>query len=374
MSLQKQITLLVSGILTSMLLIMLMFSVSGANKNFTVERLTQIDPRFTDLTIENNIPTDVNKEDVELNHMLAKARIAFSSNIMLVWLVLIIIGTLITYKLVGKSLQSLVNLQKTMENLDTGNIGKQISLDEKQPREVQALSMSYNEMTARLDESFLKQKNFVHNAAHELKTPLAVIITYTQLLQMNAAEADLEHKKMTEAILSSCDKLSKTQEQLLLLANDNLLQLTDTIDAQYLINELFNELKSHAIDKGMVLKNNNSKNYSFKGNKVMLSVALKNLIENAIKYGEADSEITVFTRVSAKQIYFEVKNQGQEITEAEIDRIFEPFYRGEKNTNQIIGNGLGLSLVKKIVEDHGGEVFCKPQGKEVLFSFSIPVH
>ena len=374
MSLQKQITLLVSGILTSMLLIMLVFSVSGANKNFTVERLTQIDPRFTDSTIESSVSTDVNKDDTELNYTLAKARLAFSSNIIFVWLILMIVGTWITYRLVGKSLQSLVNLQNTMENLDTRNIGKQININQKQPREVQALSTSYNEMTARLDESFLKQKNFVHNAAHELKTPLAVIITYTQLLQMNADEAGMEHKKMTEAILASCDKLSKTQEQLLLLANDNLLQLTDTIDTQYLINESFNELKSHATDKGMILKNNNSKNYSFKGNQVMLSVVLKNLIENAIKYGEADSEVTVSTKVVTKQIYFEVKNQGQEIKEAEIDRIFEPFYRGEKNTTQIIGNGLGLSLVKKIVEDHGGEVICKAQGKEIIFSFFVPAH
>jgi len=373
-SLQKQITLLVSGILTSMLLIMLVFSVSGANKNFTVERLTQIDPRFTDSTIESSVSTDLNKDDTELNYTLAKARLAFSSNIIFVWLILMIVGTWITYRLVGKSLQSLVNLQNTMENLDTRNIGKQININQKQPREVQALSTSYNEMTARLDESFLKQKNFVHNAAHELKTPLAVIITYTQLLQMNADEAGMEHKKMTEAILASCDKLSKTQEQLLLLANDNLLQLTDTIDTQYLINESFNELKSHATDKGMILKNNNSKNYSFKGNQVMLSVVLKNLIENAIKYGEADSEVTVSTKVVTKQIYFEVKNQGQEIKEAEIDRIFEPFYRGEKNTTQIIGNGLGLSLVKKIVEDHGGEVICKAQGKEIIFSFFVPAH
>ncbi|MGX7244678.1 sensor histidine kinase [Enterococcus quebecensis] len=374
MSLQKQITFLVSGLLICMSLIMLLFSVTGANKNFSVERLTRIDSKVVDSSVEKTTPALSPKEGKDLGVTLAKARISFSSSIAFVWLVVIIVGTFVTYKLVGKSLGSLVKLQKTMSDLDTRNIGKQIKIDQKQPQEVQALSMSYNDMTARLDESFLKQKNFVNNAAHELKTPLAVIITYAQLLQMNIEESDEESKKITDAILSSCDKLSITVEQLLLLANDNLLELTDSVSTDYLINDAFTELSLQAFDKEIRLKNKSSKNIQLRGNKIMLGVALKNLIENAVKYGDRDSVVTVSATASKELLTFEVRNSGQEILEEELERIFEPFYRGQKNNNQIIGNGLGLALVKKIIENHAGEVSCTVKGKEICFRFSIPIH
>ncbi|MBO0473745.1 hypothetical protein IGL98_001103 [Enterococcus sp. DIV0840] len=365
MSLQKQITLLVSGLLISMSLIMLLFSVSGANKNFSVQRLARIESAVVDSSVK---PDEVS----ELGMTLAKARMSFSSSLIFVWVIVIVVGTFITYKLVGRSLGSLVSLQKTMSRLDTENIGKKIDVDQKQPKEVQALSMSYNEMTARLDESFIKQKNFVNNAAHELKTPLAVIITYTQLLQMNL-ESDEESNKMTEAILSSCDKLSITLEQLLVLANDNLLQLADTISTDYLINEAFADVSLQALDRKIHLENKSQKDSQFKGNKSMLSVALKNLVENAVKYGDEDSTVTVTTISTKKDITFEVENSGQVIKEEEIERIFEPFYRGQSINNQIIGNGLGLALVKKIIENHSGKVSCSTQGKEVTFRFSIPI-
>lgn len=105
----------------------------------------------------------------------------------------------------------------------------------------------------------------------------------------------------------------------------------------------------------------------------MLSVALKNLVENAIKYGDECSSVTVTANVVKQDITFEVKNSGQAIKEEEIDRIFEPFYRGQGINNQIIGNGLGLALVKKIIENHAGKVSCSTQGKEVYFRFSIPI-
>ncbi|MEI5993111.1 sensor histidine kinase [Candidatus Enterococcus mansonii] len=369
MSLQKQITLLVSGLLVSMSLVILLFSVSGANKNFTVERLTALDSSNQEV-IKAQAPS--NKKGTDLAITLAKARTSFSSTIIFVWLIVIILGTIITYRLVGKSLGSLVKLQKTMSRLDTRNIGKQIEIDPSQPQEVQALSTSYNEMTTRLDESFLKQKNFINNAAHELKTPLAVIITYAQLLQMTADESDQESQKMTDAILSSCDKLSMTLEQLLLLANDNLLQLTDSISTDYIINDVFTELKEQALEKQICLVNKSQKNNQIKGNQVMLGVVVKNLVENAIKYGDEASDVTVMTKVSNDILTVEVRNTGQEIMEDEVESIFDPFYRGQKVSNQIIGNGLGLALVKKIIESHTGEVACTIHGKEICFHFSIP--
>jgi len=372
MSLQKQITLLVSGILISMSLIMLLFSVSGANKNFSVQRLTRLESAVTDSNSEPAKSDIEVNNDSELGMILAKSRMAFSSSLILVWLIVIVVGTFITYKLVGKNLSSLVSLQKTMSDLDTRNIGKKIAIDQKQPKEVQALSTSYNEMTARLDESFIKQKNFVNNAAHELKTPLAVIITYAQLLQMNL-ESDEESNKMTEAILSSCDKLSITLEQLLVLANDNLLQLTDTISTDNLITDTLNDLSLQALDRNIHLENKSQKDSQFIGNQSMLSVALKNLVENAIKYGDEGSSVTVTAMSTKQDITFEVKNSGQALKEEEIGRIFEPFYRGQSINNQIIGNGLGLALVKKIIENHSGKVSCHTQGEKVYFRFSIPL-
>ncbi|WP_086312136.1 hypothetical protein A5821_003416 [Enterococcus sp. 7F3_DIV0205] len=373
MSLQKQITLLVSSLLVGMSLIMLLFSVSGANKNFSLERLTHIAPEMADSSTEATVSELTPKEGNELGATLAKARKAFSSKIILVWLIVIIIGTIITYKLVGKSLGSLVNLQKTMLNVSTRNIGKQIDINQKQPQEVKELSLSFNEMSARLDESFIKQKNFVNNAAHELKTPLAVIITYTQLLQMNLNENDYESKKMTDAILSSCDKFSITLEQLLILANDNLLQLTDQINIDELIHDVFIGLKTQATEKQIHLQKKSAKNSQFKGNQAMLAVAVKNLVENAIKYGDEESSVTVTVNTFGKNLIVEVRNNGQEILEEELESIFEPFYRGKKINNQAIGNGLGLALVKKIIQSHSGEVSCSIQSKAACFCFSIPI-
>ncbi|EOL46627.1 sensor histidine kinase [Enterococcus phoeniculicola] len=369
MSLQKQITLVVSGLLTCMSLVMLLFSVISANRSFSVERLNTIDSNEIAQTTKN---VDSNSTGDVLGVTLAKAKTSYSSTILFVWIIVIIIGTFLTYKLVGKKLQSLMTLEKTMSTVDVNKIGKQMPIDKSQPKEVQTLSASFNEMTMRLDESFVKQKNFVHNAAHELKTPLSVIVTYTQLLQMNTENADEEENKITEAILLSCDKLDTTLEQLLLLANDNLLQLTDSILMNDLIKETFQLLTDQAKGKQMVLENKSPKGIAFKGNKVMIGVAIKNLIENAIKYGDKESTVTVFTHVKEKTIFFEVKNFGHEILTRELPYVFEPFYRGEKTSTTVVGSGLGLSLVKKIIESHSGKVNCSIQGKEVSFSFSIP--
>lgn len=366
MSLQKKITLVVSLVLITTLLTMLFFSVSGVINIYSVEQLTNLIPEGTTAPAAS---ISVTEENILVRN-LNIARNAFSSRLVFVLLIVIIVGIFVTYQLVGKSLKSLVNLKTSMSNLDTKNLEEKISINKKQPAEIQTLATSYNGMIQRLNESFSKQKHFVNNAAHELKTPLSVVTTYAQIIQMN--HPDTELVKMTDAILVSCEKLALTLEQLLILANDNLLELTDDVATNDLILQSFDNVKGLADARGIRLENSNTHHFQFKGNQVMLEVALNNLIENAVKYSTENAFVSVETRLKNNCIQIDITNQSQLLQLEELELIFEPFYRGQENDSQIVGNGLGLALVKKIAESHHGSVTCTIHNKEITFCLELP--
>ncbi|MBO0440312.1 sensor histidine kinase [Candidatus Enterococcus ikei] len=371
MSLQKRITLLVSIVLMSMLALMVYFSLNSAVVLFSVEQLgAGSATSHSDLSNAEDSARIVLKPE-GLNKQVAVAQRKFYMRTIIFLIILGVVGIVATYLLVERSLKSLVNLQKAMNKLDSSILGKELLVEDSQPVEIQKLATSFNEMNIRLKDSFVRQKLFLDNAAHELRTPLTVITTYAQLLQMQHTNYSKEDQKIIETILFSCSKLEGILTQLLLISNENEIEIEENIDSNALIMEVSSELSDKAQEKQMVIRNISNHSYVFNGNRVLMALVFKNLIDNAIKYGSSNSVVEIDVKDMDTFIQFSVKNYGIGIKQEDKKKIFEPFYRVEELDRQVKGSGLGLALVKKIIEKHSGKIRCVSEGNEVTFLFTL---
>lgn len=227
------------------------------------------------------------------------------------------------------------NLDRKIEHEDTGD-------------EISEMINNINDMIARLNNSFSLQKQFVENASHELKTPLAIMKINLDLAQLN------QEKSYLETALKSTKLMDKLIEDLLLLSlADRDIKLED-IKLKEIIQEAVNQLKIVAENKNLILKfESDNNNQIIKGNKALLQRAFMNLIENAINYSKEKGEITV----KLKENIIKIVDNGIGIPQDKLDKVFERFYRVDKSRSRKSGGtGLGLAITKKIIDLHKGKI------------------
>lgn len=268
--------------------------------------------------------------------------------------IIITIGIGFTYVLIGKSLNPLKQLNDTVISINENNLSNHIN-DIKGNDEVSDLACSFNTMLDRLNESFFNQKQFVSNAAHELKTPLAIMKSSIDVLRLDEEPSIEEYKENLKYMEESTKNLMDIVESLLKLTSKAEIN-NNIIEVKSMLITILEELKPIADNKGIDIDFKMGEE-NLLGDEKLLYHVFFNLIENAIKYNNHNGKIIIRAFKDEKEINIVIRDTGIGIPKNELNNIFEPFYCVDKSRSEENGGyGLGLSLVKSIVEKHNGKI------------------
>ena len=229
-------------------------------------------------------------------------------------------------------------------------------------------------------ESFLKQKQFIADASHELKTPLAVIGTNVDLLLRQTEKQDNENRKWLKYIKSEVKRMSGLVKDLLYLIriedSPESLHLSVPYNLSEQIEGLVLGMEGFIFEKDLQLEHDVEQNLMISGIKEQLSQVVITLLDNAIKYSEKDTVITLRIQRQGQKIHITVSNTGAGISQEDLPHIFDRFYRGDKSRNRNLNSfGLGLSIAKAIVEKHQGTIGCSnAPGELTIFTVKLPLY
>jgi signal transduction histidine kinase len=244
--------------------------------------------------------------------------------------------------------------------------------------EIAHLAVTFNRMLDRIEEAFNLQKSFVSNASHELRTPLTAITGQIEVSLMNKRSPE-EYEAVLSSVLEDTRSLNKMTNGLLELTQANMdiagIKLTN-IRMDELLWQVKNDVLRHhpSYKIGFHILNlpEDESKLIMPGSEQLLKTAFSNIIENACKFSPG-KEVNVSFSVSDKAIEINVKDHGIGITKEDIQRIFQPFFRGD-NAKRYSGHGLGLSLAQKIVQLHNGKLAIDSAiNKYTLVSATFPL-
>lgn len=304
------------------------------------------DEKWQDFANDFSIQVYNNKADYRKTSLILSALMA-------------LLGGVITFFISGHALKPISEFSDKIEKVQAQNLAAS-RIEENKVKELNQLSISYNKMLERLSESFETQRQFTANAAHELRTPLAVM--QVQLDLYNATEHpdnDECSQKTLKMVTEQNERLSKMVKTLLDMSELQTVARDEEIALDALVEEVFADLEPLAQKKDITLTGN-CEALTMTGSDILIYRLVYNLVENAIKYNHSDGNVTVTVAKKDQNIIFSVADTGNGITEALKNRIFEPFFRIDKSRSRALGGvGLGLALVYEIVRVHNGNITVK---------------
>lgn len=270
-----------------------------------------------------------------------------------------LLGGVITYFISGHALKPLRVFSDKIEKVQAQNLADS-GIEENEVKELNQLSMSYNKMLGRLSDAFEAQRQFTANAAHELRTPLALM--QVQLDTYNACEHPGNDEAAVETIkmmTEQNERLGKMVKTLLDMSELQTVARDEVIALDALIEEVLTDLESLAARKNIRLVRE-CEPVTMTGSDILIYRLVYNLVENAIKYNIDGGQVTVTCKEWDKHIHIMVSDTGKGIPEELRSRIFEPFFRVDKSRSRELGGiGLGLALVNEIVRVHEGSIEIK---------------
>jgi signal transduction histidine kinase len=225
--------------------------------------------------------------------------------------------------------------------------------------EIKRLADTFDEMLSRLEVAFESQKQFIQDASHELRTPIAIAQTNIEVAEMEEKATAGDYKRLMEILKMSLDRLNKLSDSLLLLSEGDQPQMKmSAVDIASILNEVAAEARAKATAANVSLELEPIHGeLSAIGYPIRLKQAVINLVDNAIKYNKPGGTVKISARAEGSQIVMQVQDTGIGISQADRERIFNRFFRVDKSRSRAQGGiGLGLAIVKKIVEDHGGTI------------------
>ncbi|MBH1939626.1 HAMP domain-containing histidine kinase [Mobilitalea sibirica] len=311
------------------------------------------------------------KEAESTGNIFKEAGRKFTLQSILVAVVLVIIGLILIYLITGQALKPVSKLSDTVKRINENNLYEKIE-EPVAKDEIASLTTAYNQMLDRLSTSFAIQKNFAANAAHELRTPLATTKAGIQVLEMDEEPSIEDYKEAIEIAKESNERLIQIVDNLLILSKETKDSFSDLILLESLFQELDKELTLVAKDKGITLEMINNAG-AMKGNRILMYRAIFNLVENGIKYCGKGGKVTLTSFEKDNFITIIVADNGPGIPAESIDHIFEPFYRVDKSRSKAIGgSGLGLSIVKGIIDKHNGKISVNSKtGEGTIFTIEF---
>ena len=270
-----------------------------------------------------------------------------------------LLGGVITFFISGHALKPLCDFSKKIEEVQAQNLSDS-RIEENKFSELNQLSVSYNKMLERLSEAFKLQRQFTANAAHELRTPLAVMQLQIELYNSSKhPNNDTSAQQTISMITEQTERLSKMVRTLLDMSELQTIARDEEIAISALVEEVLADLEPLAQEKGINLIEK-CDNVLLMGSDILIYRLVYNLVENAIKYNFSGGTVTVNATQQNSQLHLTVEDTGNGIPEELKERIFEPFFRLDKSRSRELGGvGLGLALVREIVRVHNGSILVK---------------
>ncbi len=274
-------------------------------------------------------------------------------------MLLSLLGGVITFFISGHALKPLCDFSKKIEEVQAQNLSDS-RIEENKFSELNQLSVSYNKMLERLSEAFEMQRQFTANAAHELRTPLAVMQLQIDLYNSSKhPDNDTSAQQTINMITEQTERLSKMVRTLLDMSELQTIARDEEIAIAALVEEVLADLEPLAQEKGINLIEK-CDNVLLMGSDILIYRLVYNLVENAIKYNFSGGTVTVTATQQNRQLHLTVEDTGNGIPEELKERIFEPFFRLDKSRSRELGGvGLGLALVREIVRVHNGSILVK---------------
>ena len=292
----------------------------------------------------------------------------YRKNSLIISAVLALLGGVATYFISGHALRPLREFSDKIEKVQAQNLADS-RIEENQVKELNQLSVSYNRMLERLSAAFEIQRQFTANAAHELRTPLALMQVQLDLYHSNSHPGnDADTVQMIKMVTEQNDRLNKMVKTLLDMSELQTVGWDDEIILDALVDEVLEDLEPLAEGKNIRLIGK-CKDITMVGSDILIYRLVYNLVENAIKYNHSGGQVTVTADRKEKHVYLSVKDTGTGIPEELKERVFEPFFRVDKSRSRELGGvGLGLALVREIVRVHDGNITVKsnPSGGTIF--------
>ena len=392
-SLQLKLTLLLSLLMIVSCVLMYFFishsAVSGMDglQNYMIK----VDPQDGDSPITFNV--DPKALFPQFEQEIQETKEAFLLRSVIATTIIILLSSVCTYFLTKKTLTPLQKLTSEVSQIQAQNLSTQLAVPNSKD-EIAQLTSSFNEMLARLDNAFSTQKQFSANAAHELRTPLAVLQTNLEVFEKKQEPEMVEYRQLFTMIKEQTARLSQLVGTLLDMTNLKSVPRTDHVSLEELVDEVFCDLDPVAEKAGISIHfddsssqdlhtdvhtpdasalNNNIRNIT--GSYVLLYRAVYNLVENAIKYNRPNGSVTVSVKEKNGQAMILVKDTGIGISPENQKKIFDPFFRVDKSRSRAMGGaGLGLALVDSIAREHGGSVkVLESNEKGSIIALMLPI-
>ena len=283
----------------------------------------------------------------------------YRKNSLIISAVLALLGGVATYFISGHALRPIREFSDKIEKVQAQNLADS-RIEENQVKELNQLSVSYNRMLERLSDAFEIQRQFTANAAHELRTPLALMQVQLDLYHSNShPDNDADTVQMIKMVTEQNDRLNKMVKTLLDMSELQTVGRDDEIVLDALVDEVLEDLEPLAEGKNIRLIGK-CKDVTMVGSDILIYRLVYNLVENAIKYNHSGGQVTVTADRKEEHVYLSVEDTGAGIPEELKERVFEPFFRVDKSRSRELGGvGLGLALVREIVRVHDGSITVK---------------
>ena len=299
----------------------------------------------------------------------------YKRNSLIITVLLALLGGVVTYFISGHALRPIREFSDKIEEVQAQNLSDS-RIEENNVKELNQLGISYNKMLERLSEAFEIQRQFTANAAHELRTPLALM--QVQLDLYNSASHpgnDADTLQTIKMVTEQTDKLNRMVKTLLDMSELQTVGRDDKIILDAIVEEVLADLEPLAVEKNIKLIGK-CEDATMTGSDILIYRLVYNLVENAIKYNHPLGQVTVTAYQRNKHVYLSVEDTGRGIPKKLRERVFEPFFRVDKARSRELGGvGLGLAFVREIVRVHDGSI-CIKSGKTggTIFEVTFAQH
>ena len=299
----------------------------------------------------------------------------YKRNSLIITVLLALLGGVVTYFISGHALRPIREFSDKIEEVQAQNLSDS-RIEENNVKELNQLGISYNKMLERLSDAFEIQRQFTANAAHELRTPLALM--QVQLDLYNSASHpgnDADTLQTIKMVTEQNDKLNRMVKTLLDMSELQSVGRDDKIILDAIVEEVLADLEPLAQEKNIKLIGK-CEDATMIGSDILIYRLVYNLVENAIKYNHPLGQVAVTAYQRNKHVYLSVEDTGSGIPKELRERVFEPFFRVDKSRSRELGGvGLGLALVREIVRVHDGSI-CIKSGKTggTIFEVTFAQH
>lgn len=312
--------------------------------------------------IENSEPDSFDPESKSLDHdeltiIVNGAQHSFGTTNWYITVAVTVLGGVLAYFVSGRALKPLKSFASQVENVQPDNLAD-MKISEDVLPEFKQFSKSFNGMLDRLDEGFSAQRQFTGNAAHELRTPLALMQAQIELFSVEHSDIQHDTAELLKLLQEQTERMSQMTKTLLEMSELRTVPCNDVIELAPMFEEVFADLAPLAEKRGITLECDGDG--TIIGSDTLIYRMLFNLTENAIRYNRPNESVKASVSEQDGQIFIRVRDNGNGIPEQYRESIFQPFFRVDKSRSREYGGvGLGLSLVREIALLHGGRVLAE---------------